>query len=236
MSYFAELYSFYKNADHYWDFTLPDNIVDNITSQHGSVSGTVIARISPTGTGLRVTKGAEITLKPEFGIECPVDPSRCTEGLTVSMFVKVINSTSDFKRMLGNSDMQDFQQITGHKGFVVGVNGSIFQIFVVSENYVCSSDTMAVRRNLWSHLVFSWKDPGLQDGGLEIYRDGARVPNTDCNKKPDSNRTLSQNITLGSRIRKLAFTTEFDNLAIWYKSFNQSRLQAPWTYIRGKLF
>ena len=85
--FFSEFYSFYEDADHYWDFNLPNNIVDNITSQQGSFSGDVIAKRSPTGNGLRVGLKAVINPLPEFGDECPVNPSLCTQGLTVSVLI-----------------------------------------------------------------------------------------------------------------------------------------------------
>ena len=239
--YFAELYSIYKDADHYWDFDHPNNIVDNITSQQATVYGDVMAERSLTDTGLRLLEGTEIVLKPSFGDECPVDPTQCTQGLIVSVFVKIIGTGEQYwgyKFLFGNINTPDFAQITGHKGFVVGVQKQLFQIFVVSDNYVCRCiDCMDARRNLWTHLAFSWKNPSVENPGLKITIDGNEWPwGVQC-ISDIGNRTLLQNISLGSRTEEALITADFDNLAVWYNNtdFLHSTLKAPWDYLTGKL-
>ena len=241
---FSEFYSFYKDADHYWDFDLPNNIVDNITSQQGSFSGDVIAKRSPTGTGLRVVQGAVINPLHEFGDVCPVNPSLCTQGLAVSMFIKVMESVKsdrhddhrEYKFLLGNID-KDFRHSEDYNGFAVGIKGDKFEIIVNSQNYVCSSSRASIRRYLWSHLAFTWKDLGLPGGGLEIFVDSRRVSGTsnDCDHHTRSPMLLRQ-LKIGSNDDDLSITAELDHLAIWYQNFqdNYSILTAPWTHVIGK--
>lgn len=244
--FFPEFYSFYEDADHYWDFNLPNNIVDNITSQQGSFSGDVIAKRSPTGNGLRVGLKAVINPLPEFGDECPVNPSLCTQGLTVSVFIKVMESEEsdrhdhdrEDKFLFGNIN-RDSHHIGDYNGFAVAVKGDRFLIIVNSQNHVCSSYRASIRRYLWSHLVFTWKDPGLPGGGLEIFVDSSRIFwkfNNDCDRNT-GNRTLLRHLKIGSQDDDHSITAELDHLAIWYQSFqaNNSILTAPWVHVRGKV-
>lgn len=261
--FFSELYSFYEDADHYWDFNLPNNIVDNVTSQQGSFSGDVIAKRSPTGMGLRVEQGAVINPLPEFGNVCPVNPSLCTQGLTVSVFIKVITLDSvqphpydddrpydvdrlydddrKYKFLFGNID-KDLRHIKDYYGFAVGVKGSSFEINVNSQNYACSSSRASITGYLWSHLVFTWKDPELPDGGLEIFVDSKKVSPAlswlydDCSRHT-RDRTLLRHLKIGFNDDDLSVTAEFDHLAIWHQKLqaNDSILTAPWVHVRGNV-
>ena len=271
MSYFfLELYSFYEDADHYWDFNLPNNIVDNVTSQQGSFSGDVIAKRSPTGIGLRVVQGAVINPLPDFGNVCPVNPSLCSQGLTVSVFIKVTTLDSvqqphpydddrpydfghpydfdhpydddrKYKFLFGNMD-KDFRHITNYYGFAVGVKGSSFEIIVNSQNYVCSSSRASITMYLWSHLAFTWKDPELPGGGLEIFVDSNKVSsalsrlNADCSRHT-GDRMLLPHLKIGFNDDDLSVTAEFDHLAIWYQKLqaNNSILTAPWVQAIGNV-
>lgn len=244
---FLELYSFYQDADHYWDFNLPNNIVDNVTSQQGSFSGDVIAKRSPTGIGLRVVQGAVINPLPEFGDVCPVNPSLCTQGLTVSVFIKIMEShpyddDRGYKFLLGNID-KDPLNIKNYYGFAVGVKGSNLEITVNSQNYGCSSSrsTASIPRYLWSHLVFTWKNPDLPGGGLEIFVDSSKVRTAfswinNCYRQI-RDRTLLRHLKIGFNDDDLSVTAEFDHLAIWYQKLqaNDSILTAPWVHVQGNV-
>ena len=248
-NFFSEIYSFYEDADHYWDFTLPDNIVDNITSQQGSFSGDVIAKGSPTGTGLHVALGAVINPLPEFEDECPVNPSFCAQGLSVSVFIKVMESEKshlphhlrelgEYKFLFGNIDKL-FLYLKQYSGFAVGVKGGRFLVTVNSREHLCSNNQVTIRKYLWSHLVLTWKDPELPGGGLEIFVDSSRVSPTLNNcVRYTSSRVLLKHLKIGSNEDDLSITAELDHLAIWYKNFqdNNSVLTAPWVHVRGKLY
>lgn len=223
---FAELYSFYEHADHYWGFDLPDNIVDNITSQQGSSSGDVVVTPSITGTGLRTQEFGQISLTPASGGKCPFEPSKCNKGLTVSVFIKVAGPASQFQSrrfLLGNS-LTD-----GKKGFLVEVFERNLQIYVRTNDYVCSSIGWPTRANVWFHLGFSWQSPKLPGGGLMVFIDGNKVPPdyVKCESLPKS-RSTDTTIKLGS-------ATEFDHLAIWYQKQGKVHVLAPWNYVKGKL-
>lgn len=171
-----------------------------------------------------------------------MNPSLCAQGLTVSVFIKVGSDpqNEDYKFLLGNINTE-FSKIEEHTGFAVGVKGDKFEIFVISHKHVCYSDRVNVRKNLWSHLVFSWKDSQLQDGALEIFVDSSRVHPTsiDCDSNRENrSRTLLPQIKIGSQRQQLSITAEFDHLAIWYNNFqfNVYVLAAPWIHVRGIVY
>ena len=212
-----------------------------------------MAKRSPTGTGLRVVLGAVINPLPEFEDECPVNPSLCTQGLTVSVFIKVMESKEsqeshpphwhlghrDYKFLFGNIDKHSLN-IMNYNGFTVGVKGDTFQITVNSQKYICSSNQVGIRRYLWSHLVFTWKDPELPGGGLVIFVDSNRVlsKHINCALFTLSRMPLRRHLKIGSNESDLSITAELDHLAIWYQHFQASNsiLTAPWVHVRGKLY
>ena len=190
--------------------------------------------------------GAVINPLPEFGDECPVNPSLCTRGLTVSVFIKVMESEKPNRRnndpektfLFGNID-RDFRHIGDYNGFAVGVKGEKFHVTVNSQNHTCSSYRANIRRYLWSHLVFTWKDPELPGGGLEILVDSSRIWNheNDCDRNT-RNRMLLGHLKIGSRDDDHSITAEFDHFAIWYQNFqfHNSILTAPWLHVRGEVW
>ena len=188
--------------------------------------------------------GAVINPLLKFGDECPVNPSLCTQGLTVSVFIKVMESVASdshdrhrqYKFLFGNIN-RDFRDIKDYDGFAVGVKGDRFQITVNSQKHLCSSSRAGIRRYLWSHLVFTWKDPDLPGGGLEIFVDSSRVSGmyNDCDDNT-RNRMLLQHLQIGSNDNDLWITAELDHLAIWYQNpqANNYIFTAPWVHVRGK--
>lgn len=228
---FAELYSFYEHANHYWDFNLPDNIVDNITSQRGKSKHDVEVTRSITGTGLRTQDSGQIILEPVLGAECPVEPSKCNNGLTVSVFLKVAGTLSQFEDggfLLGNA-------VTDQKnGFLVEVSDRELKIHVKTNDYVCSSIDKPAMANVWFHLGFSWKDPNVPGGGLTVYIDGKKVKAdyVKCERISRMRSTFTT-IELGSH-KNGEPAVEFDNLAIWYQKLNS--VTAPSNYVKGEQF
>lgn len=226
---FATLYSFYQHANHYWDFSLPDKIVDNITSKQGKFKRGVEVTRSLTGTGLRTEDSSQIILEP--GAECPVEPSKCTNGLTVSVFLKVVGTFAQFEDhrfLLGNAVNEQ------KTGFFVGISERELKIFVKTDDYVCSCFDVPAMANVWFYLGFSWKDPDLPYGGLTVYIDRKKVgaDYVRCERSPGMRSTFTK-IELGSHGESNP-AVEFDNLAIWYQKLN--RIAAPWYYVTGKCF
>lgn len=229
--YFAVLYSFYEHANHYWDFNDPDNIVDNITSKQGKSKRDVEVTRSLTGTGLRTEDSSQIILEPVTGAECPVEPSKCTNGFTISVFLKVVGTVAQFEDsrfLLGNAAHEQ------KNGFLVGISERELKIWVKTDDYVCSCSDLPAIANLWFYLGFSWKDPDLPDGGLTVYIDGRKVGSkyVRCERRAGMRSSITE-IELGSH-RDSDTAVEYDNLAIWYQILN--RIVAPWYYVTGKKF
>lgn len=219
----------YEHANHYWDFNLPDKIVDNITSKQGKSEHDVEVTRSLTGTGLRTKDSGQIILEPVLGAECPVEPSKCTNGLTVSVFLKVVGTFGQFKDrsyILGNAVSEQ------NNGFVVEISERDLKVVVKTDDYVCRCFDHPAMGNVWFHLGFSWKDPDLPDGGLTVYIDRKRIKteNVKCDRRLGTRPTFTK-IELGSPLDG-GLAVEFDNLAIWYTKLN--RITAPWNYVTGK--
>lgn len=198
--------------------------------------------------------GAVINPLPDFGDECPVNPSLCTQGLTVSVFIKVMESEKsglqdlklgehdlvlgEYKFLLGNIEKHSLHPAQ-YNGFAVGVKDGRFLITVNSHQHVCSNNQVTIRKYLWSHLVFTWKDPEfLGAHGLEIFVDSSRVSSKPNCVRYTSNRMLLKRLKIGSNEGGLSITAELDHLAIWYKNFqaNNSILTAPWVHVIGKIY
>ena len=225
------LYSFYEHANHYWDFNDPDNIVDNITLKQGKSKRDVEVTRSLTGAGLRTEDSGQIILDPVTGAECPVEPSKCTNGFTLSVFLKVVGTVAEFEDrfLLGNAVNEQ------KNGFLVGISERELKILVKSDDYVCSCSDLPAIANLWFHLGFSWKEPDgddSDDGRLTVHIDGRKIGSkyVRCERKAGMRTTFTE-IELGSH-RDSDSSVEFDNLAIWYQILN--RIAAPWYYVTGR--
>ena len=179
-------------------------------------------------------EGIEVSLNEynESGVEdgaiptgC-LDPATCVDGFSVSVLIKVIGLSEALKDnifLFGNR-MSEL-----HKGWSVGVLDKKLQIFVVTDECVCSFTKIGVMVNIWFHLGFSWKNCTL-----EVYIDDERFHDesyVQCEQIP-LNRLLQQNITIGSLESTAA---EYDNLAIWYRKRSHEDNKASWDYIKGKL-
>ena len=203
--------------------------MDNITSKQGRSEHDVEVTRSLTGTGLRTKDSGRIILEPVVKAECPVEPSKCTNGLTVSVFLKIVGTLAQFEDrtyILGNAVNEQ------KNGFVVGISERKLRIFVKTDDYVCSCFDRPATVNVWFYLGFSWKDPDLPDGGLTVYIDGKKVGSdyVRCERRPGM-RSTSTSIELGSH-RDSGPAVEFDNLAIWYQKLKT--IATPWNYMTGK--
>lgn len=240
--YFPEsYYSLFEDANHFWELDYPE-IVDNITAHPGNITSLVPDEVtntrSPAGTGVLITGTGEINLNPGFAIECPVDPTQCAAGFSVSFFIKVTGPDSkfvDYSFLFGNIVTQTVEQITGFKGFAVGMRGEYLEIVVVSDNYVCKGTLTWYKRNVWSHMAFSWKDPASADGGLKVFND-ASTSNLQgsCDLEHGNRPPSRQTISLGSSTRLLLLSVELDILTIWNESLSSTKLKAPWYIIKGE--
>jgi len=238
---FADLYSFYSNANNYWDFDRSDDIVDNITSRKSHTQGTISTTRSPAGTGLLVQKGALINLNKynpngiaddNDPVGC-LDPVTCTKGFTVSVFIKVIGTNEEFQNnifLFGNRIDESY------KGWSVGVLGKKLQVFVSTNEYVCSLNSFIqwnVMANVWFLLAFTWKDP-KSGGSLEVITDSNRFHTSidiSCLLLPSSQRLLNLRFKIGSDLTPIA--AEYDNLAIWQTVRSINEIRAAWTYTVG---
>ena len=233
---FADLYSFYSSANNFWDFDRSEDIVDNITSRKSHIRSTVSTTRSPAGTGLLV-QGGLITLNKynpagEEDGNAPVgclDPATCTEGFTVSVFIKVIGTDDELQNnifLFGNRIDESY------KGWSVGILDKKLQVFVATNEYVCSFTRSEVMANVWFHLGFTWKDPKL-GGSLEVFVDSDRFHNhkdISCLLLASGERLLNPTVI----IKSVSITLEYDNLAIWQTIRPTSSMKASWEYILGK--
>lgn len=235
----SDLYSFYDSANNYWDFDRSDNIVDNVTSRKSIPQGIVSTTRSPAGTGLFVKKGTEIYLNKynmagiessDISIAC-LDPTRCEEGFTISVLIKVTGTKEALKKnifLFGNRISEE------HKGWSVGVLDNKLQIVVATNEDVCSLIDVNIMANIWFQLAFSWKDP-KSNGQLKVFIDHKSFYNSSdvqCKHLPLS-RSLQQTISIGSTTGST--DAEYDNLAVWYKQLTAADITAPWIHMKGAI-
>ncbi|PFX27544.1 Monoacylglycerol lipase ABHD12 [Stylophora pistillata] len=228
-----------EDANHFWELDYPE-IVDNITCQPANITSQVPGGLknmrSPAGTGVFVTGTSEINLNPDLAIECPGNPTRCTTGFSVSFLIKVTGPESCFNHysfLFGNIVTQPLEQITDYIGFAVGMRTKYFEIVVVSDNFVCKGTLTWYRRNVWTHVAFSWKDPASSDSGLKVFNDASKSDlQKGCDLELRDRRPPRQTISLGSSTQSLLLSVEMDVLAIWNKRRSNSKLNAPWRHIQ----
>ena len=101
--------------------------MDNITSKKGKSKLDVEVTRSLTGTGLRTEDSDQIILEPVIGAECPVELSKCTNGFTLSVFLKADGTLAQFEDsrfLLGNAVNEQ------KNGFFVGISERELKILV----------------------------------------------------------------------------------------------------------
>ena len=204
--------------------------MDNITSKQGKSKHDVEVTRSLTGTGLRTEDSSQIILEPVLGTGCPVEPSKCTNGLTVSVFLKVVGTFAQFKDrrfLLGNAINEQ------KNGFLIEISERKLKILVKTDVFVCSCLDVPAIANVWFYLGFGWKDPDQPDGGLTVYIDRRKLRSDfiRCERNLGMRSTFTK-IELGSHGDSEP-AVEFDNLAIWYEK-RLDRITAPWYYVTGK--
>ena len=158
---------------------------------------------------------------------CLFDPSSCTSGLSIGMFIKfrrrgnaAINKTQMF---FGNSQGTELRQgvtIYYNESRQGGLNVTVFG----STNYCFRHLELVV--NSWTYLHLTWKSIGE----LNLYIENNVEPNGHvCCGSMTTPLPTEKTYSLGHA----AFPTVYiDNLAIWFQ--DKQLFNAPWTYITGE--
>ena len=211
--------------------------MDTITSRKSKVTGSVSSTRSLTGTAQLVQGGAEILLNKynklgnedgQIPVGC-LDPATCASGFTVSAIIKVIGSS----QVLSNNIFLFGNRISEqHRGWSVGVRDRRLEIFVSTNEYVCSFTGQFVMANVWFYLAFKWNDPA-RNGSLEVYIDEGRYTSgqaVSCDSHT-AVRSLQRVMKIGT---SGSTAVKYDNLAIWYKLKRSSTIRNVWKHIVGK--
>ena len=231
----GDISSLYDDADHYWDFEQSpvSQIIDKRTGKTVTVHGSPVTLDSPTGKGIHLqgtSENSSVDLLQVSDSSCLFDPSTCTTGLSVAMFVKFrrrwgrsINNTQMF---FGNSAGVEFRQ--GVTIFYDEDRGVLNATVFGSTNYCFRWLHLVV--NSWTHIHLKWNSSGESEEMLNVYVEGNGHSSGDvtCGNITTPLPT-ERNYSLGHVAFPMAY---FDNLAIWYQ--DKPPFNAPWNYITGK--
>ena len=231
----GDINSLYSDADHYWDFeqTPESHIIDKRTKHPITLHGSPEILDSPTGKGIYLQgtrKNSSIDLLRVSGSSCLFDPSICTAGLSITMFLKFrrggersINSTQMF---FGNSVGTEFRQ--GVSIFYDEDSGFFNATVFGSTNFCFRWFKLVV--NSWTYIHLRWKNSADNEGMLNVTVEGNVDPSgyITCGSITSPLPT-ERDYSLGNAAFPVAY---FDNVAIWYR--DEPTNTAPWSYITGK--
>ena len=206
--------SVFDSAHHYWDFeqeTVAET-VDLRTSQVIEIHGQVERTESPAKHGMKVPRNSWVDLKLNTSQhQCLVDPSTCTNGLTVAVMLKNIASLNyQTQHWFGNSFVHQ-HNARGFSMFYEYNPYKSLRVFVKASDKFCRVWFPWFHHAKWTLVFFQY-----QNGALSAYIDNMHLGSNRVKCEAASSNQLADNhYTLG---RNAYLDVMFDDLAIWYNA------------------
>ena len=145
----------FDSAAHYWPFDRHLGIVDiktNITGvKHGKIENILF---KGPGTGVLHTNGKAWVDLGNFTGSCLAEPARCTEALTVFLWLKY-SPTKRRRYLLGTSSHLAFSEgFTIYKDSEEKANNSI--VIRVNNGQREWTGSLTLKPGIWWHVMFTW--------------------------------------------------------------------------------
>ena len=217
----------FDSADHYWPFDRHRGIVDIKTNITGDKRGKIenILFKGP-GNGFLHTNGKAWVDLGNFTGCCLAEPARCTEALTVFLWLKY--SPSKRRRyLLGTSSHLAFSEgFTIYKDSDTRANNSV--IIRVNNGKREWTGYLTLKPNVWSHVMFTW-DSKLGLALFENCNQMALVLGSTLKTTSRSNRSniLEHHLSLsGAQIAKpeLGVKASYDDLTVLYRKLESHEI------------
>ena len=210
----------FDSAVHYWPFDRDHGIVDiktNITGdKHGKIENIVF---KGSGNGFLQTNGKAWVDLGNFTGSCLAEPARCTEALTVFLWLKYYPNKRR-RYLLGTSSHLSFSEgFTIYKDSDTRANNSI--VVRVNNGQREWTGYLTLKPNVWSHVMFTW-DSKLGLALFENCNQMALVLGSTLKASTRSNRSniLQHYLSLsGAQIAKpeLGVKASYEDLTVFYR-------------------
>lgn len=210
----------FDSAAHYWPFDRRHGIVDmktNITGdKHGKIENILF---KGPGNGVLHTNGKAWVDLGNFTGSCLAEPARCTEALTVFLWLKY-SPNKRRRYLLGTSSHLAFSEgFTIYKDSEIKANNSI--VIRVNNGQREWTGSLTLKPDIWSHVMFTWH----YKLGLALFQNCnqmALVSEGTLKTTRRSNRSniLEHYLSLsGAQIAKpeLGVRASYDDLTVFYR-------------------
>ena len=181
--------------------TLMGSIAGNLPSSATIVPGMVAGALYTNGLDQVVDYGDHRT-------QCFHQPDRCTEGVTFSMWLKIMSSSESVVFDCGGL----YPDSIGYA--MRRTSGGAFRVGVQGETTVTSTDILSWNLNEWVHLVVTYE----RSAGVQLYKNGCQLGRQNTPRDRTSTITRLPHLFLGGR----AYGDDkaemaMDNMLIWHE-------------------
>ena len=236
---FFFLETLYKDANHYWSM---DEIIKPSTQQSignlyhiqdaksgrkGMIHGHMSHVSGQVEKGLELNGNGFINLGNFFNT-CLGKPSICSNGMTVSLWLKYKHS--DERQYLLGTSGSDIRQ----PGFVIYqdmyINGSNYIAVSVRTGQEVWTTHVTIPWDTWTHVLFRWSPRD----GLTIHTNGTLASRLKKSSETASMQNLTTSFTLGkaNNEQNLSRAT-YDELAVWYMVLTDKEAKAIYARTSG---
>ena len=206
----------FDSAAHYWPFDHYHGIMDiktNITGdKHGKIENILFQGPGIGNDFLRTNGKAWVDLG-NFTGSCLAEPARCTEALTVFLWLKY--SPSNRRRyLLGTSSHLAFSE-----GFTIYKDNNSIVVRVNNGKREWNG-SLTLKPNIWSHVMFTWDYKGLalfqNCNQMALVSESTRKTTRRSNRSNILEHYLSLS---GAQIARpeLGVKASYDDLTVFYR-------------------
>lgn len=210
----------FDSAAHYWPFDRRHGIVDmktNITGdKHGKIENILF---KGPGNGVLHTNGKAWVDLGNFTGSCLAEPARCTEALTVFLWLKY-SPNKRRRYLLGTSSHLAFSEgFTIYKDSEIKANNSI--VIRVNNGQREWTGSLTLKPDIWSHVMFTWH----YKLGLALFQNCNQMALISEGTLKTTRRSNRSNILehylsiSGAQIAKpeLGVRASYDDLTVFYR-------------------
>ena len=215
----------FDSAAHYWPFDRHLGIVDiktNITGvKHGKIENILF---KGPGNGVLHTNGKAWVDLGNFTGSCLAEPARCTEALTVFLWLKY-SPTKRRRYLLGTSSHLAFSEgFTIYKDSEEKANNSI--VIRVNNGQREWTGSLTLKPGIWWHVMFTWH----YKLGLALFQNCNQMAlvldNTlKTTRRGNRSNILEHYLSLsGAQIAKpeLGVKASYGDLAVFYRKLESN--------------
>ena len=215
------LETFYEDAAHYWSFD-DVNMKDLKTGTPLVAVGDVTRTLGPVNQAIHITSSSHVLFGTVKGV-CLVDPSLCSSGLTMALWLK---PEYRFRTRLF------FPSVSKQLGvLLVSENAEkSVTMFIRGTNHNCKLSVKLPER-IWSFISITWSLSDDGSGNLAFYYNDVEKLTKACQSSPQSFGAYQEKM---EAVSDSLARYSLDELAIWMQLLSEVRIREIYSIVAGE--